>query len=532
MEAHKSAMETKADLPWLALLLVGFLALGTFLALYMLSWDAEWGFLYFGYLSLTGEVRLFQDEIVPRRLPLPFHVIGISQLLAGPSLLAARLWSLLLGALTVALTFVFGRSLGGRACGFLSALFLVTHALVVGYFAAASYYAMSSLLIVAGLLAISRGRSLLGMMCFSLMSLNRAHLVVMVPVVLIYLLLRARDKRERIALLALTVLPPVAFLASSPDHIRILAYVPFLDRLVEPLGYRSLLVLGAEDLIPTWSLAKSIVWFGKRHVFWVLATAALAGGWGMSWVLRRGIREVSPPSLIVLSSGLAICTMVWQVFLVHPYLKPVAAWTAAFAPLWAVVLGYGASALLEPQRAHPVVRGALVALLLFVFALSPTFSRHAAMPLDLPPRGTTVGLLEEDAARIRSIVQPGQRVFLLGSPIPAYLAGVSPYPQQITSMWTLVPSEDDYAVTRSGLWGRRQVDEWLSRDAPFALVQPAILKGLGTIESYRGLVTQIESLLERHFTLVATVGQPPWTPSFGIYARKTQADHGAMRGVP
>ena len=121
MEADKSVMEKKADLPWLALLVVGFLALGTVFALYMVSWDAEWGFLYFGYLSLTGEVRLFQDEIVPRRLPLPFHVIGISQLLGGPSLLAARLWSLLLGALTVVLTFVFGRSLGGRACGFLTA---------------------------------------------------------------------------------------------------------------------------------------------------------------------------------------------------------------------------------------------------------------------------------------------------------------------------------------------------------------------------------------------------------------------------
>jgi hypothetical protein len=471
---------------------------------------------------LTGEVRLFQDEIVPRRLPLPFHVIGISQLMGGPSLLAARLWSLLLGAAAVALTFVFGRSVGGRACGFLSALFLVTHALVVGYFAAASYYGMSALLIVAGLLAISRGRSLLGMTCFSIMSLNRAHLVVMVPVVLIYLLLRARDRRERIALLVLTVLPPAAFLASSPDHIRILTYVPFLDRLVEPLGYRSLLAMGAQDLIQQWSWARGAVWFGKRHFFWVFATAGLAGGWGISWILGRGIREVSPPPLIVFSAGLAVCTMVWQVFLVHMYLKPVAAWTAAFAPLWAVVLGYGACTLLEPRRTHPVVRGAVIALLLLVFAFSPSFSRHAAMPLTFPPQQTTVGLFGEDAAKIRSIVRPGQRVFLLGSPIPAYLAGVSPYPQQITGMWTLVPSEDDYAVIRSGLWGPHQVDEWLSRDAPFALVEPALLKSIGAVESYRGLVTQIESLLERHFTLVATAGHPPWTPTFAIYARKTR----------
>jgi hypothetical protein len=112
---------------------------------------------------------------------------------------------------------------------------------------------------------------------------------------------------------------------------------------------------------------------------------------------------------------------------------------------------------------------------------------------------------------------------LLGNPIPAYLAGLRPYYQQIIHTWTLVPSEDDFAVARSGVWGRRQVEEWLGRDAPYALIDLAELDNLEQLESYGPLVRQIRTLLERHFTLVATVGEVPWTRVLQVYRRHAAA---------
>src|SRR3989442_1502751 len=125
------------DVVWLAAIIAVVLGLGAMFAAYIVPWDGEWGFVVLGPMLLRGEIRLFQDEIVGQRLPVPFYVIGASQLVVGRSLVAARVTSLLLGAAALAATFALGRALGGRACGFLSALFLATHALVIGYFATA-----------------------------------------------------------------------------------------------------------------------------------------------------------------------------------------------------------------------------------------------------------------------------------------------------------------------------------------------------------------------------------------------------------
>ena len=519
------AAPSRRDACWLLLLVLAFVAFGTLFALYLVFSDGEWSFLVFGRMILRGEIRLFQDEIMGRRLPLPFYVIGLSQVVAGPGLLLGRLWSLAFGVATLLLTFALGRALGGRACGFLAVLFLVTHPVVVGFYASAAYYSMSAVLILAGVLAIVAWRSrwgrLVGMACFSVLWLTRAHLVPMIPFVLVYLLVQARDRRERAALLLITALPPVAFLLWSPNHIKILAYVPVLERLVEPLGYHSLLEMGAEAMLSDTGWARAVVWFAKRHFFWICASAALAVAWGAACAPRSEFRRVRPPSAVVFAGALALYTLASQAVMIYMYLKVVAAWVATFAPLWAVVLGWTASALLERGRVPAAVRTGVVVALAGVFALSPVLVKHAAMPKPLPPQ-TTLSLMARDAERIRSVMPKGARVFLLGSPIPAYVAEVRPYLQQIFSVYTLVPSRDQFAVTRSGLWGPRQVDEWLGRDASFALIEPGRLDALEAIESYRPVIGQIRALLDRNFTRVGKGGEAPWTPAFDIYTRRSR----------
>ena len=520
----------KRELAWLASLAGAFAVFGLMFAYYMSFSDSEWSFVVFGRMLLTGEIRLFQEEIVGRRLPVPFYVLGLSQILVGPSLLAARVWSLAFGVAAVVLTFVVGRALGGRGAGLFAAAFLVTHAVVVGFFASAAYYAMSAVLLLTGVWLLTRwpapaGR-LAAMACFSLLSLTRAHLVPMVPFVLVYLLILAPDLRERAMLLLVTALPPVVFLVWHPDHIKILAYVTLLDRLVEPLGYRSLLVMGAEDMIPEGRWMPGLVWFVKRHFFWLLATAGLVVAWVVA-ARRRPDDAGAGPRLAggtLFVAALAVYTLAAQFAMITIYPKVVAAWSATFAPLWAVVLGCAAAALLAPPAA-PAVRAAVAILLAGVFLLSPTFARHAAMPRPLPPE-TTLTLLARDAATIGTVVPPGARVFLLGSPIPTYVAEVSPYVRQIFGVWTFVPSHDDFVVQRSGLWGPHQVEEWLGHDAPYAVVEPDRLRALRTIGSYTTLIDRIQVLLERHFSLVAIAGHPPWTPLLYVYAREAAPKSG------
>jgi dolichyl-phosphate-mannose-protein mannosyltransferase len=509
---------------WLTAVLLAFLGLAVFFSCYLVPWDDEFGYIIYGPMALTGQLRLFQDEMTGQRLPLPYWIIGVSQVITGASVLSARLTSVVLGAATVGLTFALGRSLAGPTGGFLSALFLVTHALVVGYYSAASYHALSSLLLVGGLLAISRERPpvwpVVGMALIAGLWLCRANLAVMVPAVLVYLLVRARSGGERLALLLAGLFPLVAFLAWSQEHLKILAYIPLVNRLVEPLGYRPLFAL--QDFPEGKPLAESAWWLIRRHLPWVAATVLLLTAALVTRLARPRARWPSPPPLVVFMAILAVYAVGCQIVILNMYLKSVAAWMTAFAPLWAVVLGYGASVFLAPGRVPPPVRAGLAAALIGLFAVSPILSRHTAMPLTLPAQ-TTLGVLEQQAARIRAVMPPGQRIFFFGtSPIPAHLAGARFYIQQVLHTRTFVPGGDDYVVSRSGLWGPRQVDEWLSGHALYAVVEPGLLEVYRTTEpDYRPVVGQIESVLSRQFVLVADGGDEVWTPEFRVYRRRS-----------
>jgi hypothetical protein len=145
------------------------------------------------------------------------------------------------------------------------------------------------------------------------------------------------------------------------------------------------------------------------------------------------------------------------------------------------------------------------------------------MPIVPPPVPVPIALAEE-ARAIRAVVPEGQRVFLVGASIVPYMAGVSPYLQQIVHPWTLVPSTDARAVARSGLWGPREIEAWLGRDAPYAIIMPSVMEGwYAPAESYRPMVDQIERLLDRHFLLIASVGGTPAAPDFRIYRRRSAA---------
>ncbi len=467
------------------LLVAATVAQGVYFSQYLIPWEDEPGYLVLGAMAVTGEIRLFQDEMLGERLPLPFYVLGASQLLAGKSLVAARLVSLSLGALALVLLYRVGAAIAG------------------GLY----------------LLYVARA-PLLGMAAFSLLSLTRPNLAVIVPVVLAALLVQAGTRRERWALVAIAVLPPAVFLATSAEHLKILAYVPGANRLVRPLGYESLFNLGGRALVEVgqrgW--AAGAAWFARRYVFWCAAGAGLALGW-LFVRFRAGRRVLQPVAPIRLAALLLVYTLAWQVAILFHYPKSVAAWTVSFAPLPALVLGYYAARLIEAPGAPAWLRRAALVGLGVTFALSPTYSTHASMPHPLPPGGTTVAALDRLSRRVASLIPEGSRVFLIGSALPAYVVGARPYLQQIIHTWTLVPEGDPAVLRRSGLWGRRDIEEWLGRDARYALIVEQQLASFKGTRGYDELVALIDAELSAHFRLVAEIDEAP-LGSYRVYERR------------
>jgi hypothetical protein len=86
---------------------------GRVLAERMVTWTDESAYVHLGYLSVTGQISRFQDELTGSRMPLPFWTVGGSQVLWGRSLLAARLTGLGLGLGALALVALIARQMAG-----------------------------------------------------------------------------------------------------------------------------------------------------------------------------------------------------------------------------------------------------------------------------------------------------------------------------------------------------------------------------------------------------------------------------------
>jgi 4-amino-4-deoxy-L-arabinose transferase-like glycosyltransferase len=505
---------------WLGAILAAVLVHGIFFALYLVPWEDESGYLVLGGLAVRGEISLYQDEMLGERLPLPFYVLGASEWLAGPSLTTARLASLLLGLAAVALVHAVARRMGGEAAGFLAALFLATQSFVVAYYATAMYHALCTVIVLLGLYAMFvRQAPLVGMAIFSLLSLTRPNMAVAVPLVLAYLWRRSPDRRHRAWLLAWAVVPLLTFFVVDPRHLKLLAYVPIVHRLVEPLGYVSLLRLGGEALAGSadwW--ATGVLWFGRRYVTWIAAAVGLCAAAAVARVHgRRPVGGAADGARFV--AVLIVYLLAWQCVILRAYPKSVTAWSASFAALGALLLGYHAARLLHDPRVPTVLRGAMVAGLGLVFAVGPTISTHANMPRPLPA-GTTMDAVTEAASRLRRMVPEGSRVFLVGMSLLPHLAGSRPYLQQIIHSWTLVPRGEPTILQRSGLWSLDDIDRWLGSEAPFAVIQTDRLAAWRSIPTYAPLAGRIDELLASRFRLVGEIEVYP-LGRYRVYERPT-----------
>ena len=101
---------------WLLVLgpMVIYLVVGGYLSRTLGTWDDEAAYLGLGRLAVTGQISLFQDDLTGQRMPLPFYVLGATQVIFGRDLWAGRLMSLTLGLGVLGLTFTVARRLHGE----------------------------------------------------------------------------------------------------------------------------------------------------------------------------------------------------------------------------------------------------------------------------------------------------------------------------------------------------------------------------------------------------------------------------------
>jgi 4-amino-4-deoxy-L-arabinose transferase-like glycosyltransferase len=495
---------------------------GLHLARVMLTWPDESGYVHLGYLATTGQISLFQDDFPGLRMPLPFYIVGLSQVIWGRDLLAARLVSLALSLIAVLLVALLARRLSGDWAGGLAALFFATQGVIVGYFSTATYNALGACVLIGGLLLIvavsAPAGPLLGMATISLLFITRTNMWPVLPAVLGILLWQTRGAWRRLLLVVAASAVPLGFLLWSPSHAKMLAYVPGLGRWLAPTGFVSTLALTDAPVRTLHDRVWAIIRILRMYEFWWLAAGVLVLLIALCWLKGRDVRPVLRGRWVWLL-GLLLCYIwVWQFFFFWGFPKTLAAYFPTFAPLLPILLGVGYARLLHETGLAGGAQAATLVVLLVLLVAPVVVVRHPLLPLPTDGDASATSELAAAGAHMARLIPPGAQVFLWGDSLPLYLAGRMPYLRQIHSAQTLAVVQDPEAIRRNGLWGMVEMEAWLGKDADYAVIQVSLL------EHYRNEprmpVRAMEELLARHFEKIATVHDYRWF-AFDVYRRRS-----------
>ncbi|PYM91702.1 MAG: hypothetical protein DME04_18045 [Candidatus Rokuibacteriota bacterium] len=493
---------------WFVLVLIGalFVAQGLYYARTLVPVHDGVQYLLIGAKVLRGELSIFDDRLTGNRLPLPFYVLGMTQL-AGPNLLAARWLNVGFGVLILVLTALLARRLAGTTAGILAALFLATQGVVVAYYSYESYPAFAALCLMLCLVVLMGGDStahrLGGTALVGLLFLVRSNLWPVVPCLLAYALWRARSLAERAALVGAVVVPPLIFLAWDPSHLKVLAYVPLLRRLVAPLGYVSVFIIDARETLRPAAQLWEVARLARRYEFWVLAGALLA--LVTAWRAARGHRAdwtrgtAGALAVIFLCSLGALFTMYsWNFRWIGLYFLP-------YAPVVALLLGIGYAELVTSARRRWIVGALLIGLL-----VPPLyFVRNPLLPIGEARAADPFGADHRAAARLRTMVPSDARVFFYGLNVIYYLAQLpQTYVQQvyIPNQFARMPMDDE-VLRRSGIVTAAEMRYWLSHDADYVVIDTTFLEG--ELPHFGETEKEMMVLIERHFEVVGRVTDAP-----------------------
>jgi len=516
---------------WVVLLVLAlvFLAHSLYLARVLIPSHDESSALFFGYLTASGQMSMYQDDVVGHRPPGPAYVFGITQVLWGRSLMAARLTSVGFGLVLLVLTALLGRRVGGVSCGLLAAALLSAQGAVVGYYSLGDFHALVPMVMVGGLLvwlsADTPARNSLGAAIIGSLFFVRTHIWPLLPLMLVLALRRARGFAERALIAGVMIVPLVLFFLWDVRHLKLLVSVPFIGRLVRPLGYVAFVELDqrpSRDLdYQIWMLAQ----LARRYEFLVLVTVVI-GLLVVIRVVRSGRREPYLTNRPVnLLAGLFIYILVSLLLFFRINFKWVGMYVASIVPLLAIVLGYLASRLASDPLFGRWGRAGIIAFLATMLVLPIYYNRNPLMPLGALRAADPVRAVETAGAHLARLVPADARVFFFGQVDVFYFSGLAPtYLQQITNYDTLAVNDHDNAVSmRNGYYGMSQVERWLGTEVDYAVVSPQSLYTFAEAfhnhpEVNRPKVARIRELLALHFTKIGTVDEYPYY-SYDVYRR-------------
>src|SRR5262249_26909247 len=365
---------------------------------------------------------------------------------------------------------LFATKIGGRLCGILTLLFVITDSALIGFFAQTSYHTLTSFFLLIALYLVFatelRHRHVLAMVACSCLFFPRTLMMPLIPIAMLYLLWREKNGVDRLAIVAAAIAPPLAFFLYDQRHLKLLAYVPLLSASVRSYGYQSPMRMMTPlrydpDNTPLGAVLVLLRWSNPSVV-----PALALGASAVALALRR--RDLGA----FFSSRAINVTIVVAMYLsVMHLLGSRGSWTgsvgyiASFGILGAILLGFGFATLIEHYGATPGYRRGLLLSLPVLFLLAPLASPPPALPSAVSWNHPATRAFASLANALRRTIPADAQIFNLGATQTLYAAGLTPYLRQNFGFNTLSSMLDDRVRRRSGLWGEPEIQEWLGHGA-------------------------------------------------------------------
>ncbi len=526
----------------LTLILLVFLVQGLVLARLLVPSHDESNFLFVSYLAVTSRIGLFDDSMVGHRVPLPYYVFGVTQVLSGPSLLAARALGVGFGLALVLLTGLLARRLGGTLCGLLAAAILTAQGAVVAYYSMGDYHALLPLVMIAGLSVWLSGdsatRNVAGAAILGSLFFMRSHVWPLLPPVLLYSVWRARAPGERLLAGSAVIAPPLVFFLWDPRHLKILASVPLVGGLVRPLGYVPFVLLDARPYRDLEYQIDMLIRLGRRYEFLALLVAVTVLAVARRIRRTRGGGPFLADARVNLVAAIFVYMLGWFFVMFRINFKWIGMYFASLMPLLAVLLAWLWSRLAADPAVSPRARALSGAFLAAVLLLPIYYNRNPLIPTGELRAADPVRAVSAAGVHLARVVSREARVFLFGAVDVYYFSGLPPtWIQQITNYDTLaVRDEDNWATMRSGYYGMPQVERWLGIEADYAVISPEALNVFaegfhGHPEVNRPKVARIRALLAERFEQIDRVAEYPYY-SYEVYRRVSRAEPGRPGAAP
>ena len=460
--------------------------------------DSDGAHLHHGWLIVRGELGLYADSMSGHRTPLPYWLVGLSQILFGPSVLAGRAFSLLAGWAGVLVLWFTSRRALGEPAGTLTLLLLATNAYLMAHFSVAAFHGLAFFWVALGawfLVASAwRWRREAVVLCAWGLFLTRPQFGLCVPLAGAWAMIEARDRRWPV--LAALTLPGAVFLAAYwPGVLKMAAYVPGLAGWAAGHGWVSV----PNAMEPDWGtrIGRAAALALRSYKAWI-ALGLL--GWVL-WPL--GYPPLHRKAKVLLWAFLALAAS--QLMVVNFSWKVAVGYFPAFAGLLAMPLAARFAQLLAQPENCPagkiLPRRAVAAVVLAgALLIGPAWSPPPNLPLRVDPARLAALEAERAGRELARLIPRGTPVFLFGPATVPHLAGLRPPIQPANHLETLQGSPDAPTLRRSGLWGTADIADWLAREPrPYAILWRDGLVARVDRYGWQAPAALMLALLERHY---------------------------------